>query len=152
MEVISMQNLGSVRKCGTSNGAVGVLQEVNMALGPFAINAARYEAVDFTWPVLYMNVKVFAGRKSPEIDPWGFLLPLSPWVWGALLAFLLLLALFSFLLSSKFSTHGLNSKHLLYFTSIMLRECEKLIIDLWNYIKLFILLCRKNPSYASNAL
>ncbi|XP_045101286.1 glutamate receptor ionotropic, delta-1-like [Portunus trituberculatus] len=119
---------GMKLKNGSVIGMVGQVQreEVNMALGPFTINAARYEAVDFTWPVVYMRVKVFAGRKTPEIDPWGFLLPLGRWVWAMVFAFLLLLALVSFLLSSKFSPHDVTSENLLYFTSIMLRQSVSL--------------------------
>ncbi|XP_063871788.1 glutamate receptor U1-like [Scylla paramamosain] len=134
---------GMKLKNGSVIGMVGQVsrEEVNMALGPFAINAARYEAVDFTWPVVYMHVKVFAGRKTPEIDPWGFLLPLGPWVWAMVLAFLLLLALVSFLLSSKFTPHKLTSKNLLYFTSILLRQSvwfgeggwmwERVVLGVW---------------------
>ncbi|XP_063879734.1 glutamate receptor ionotropic, kainate 4-like [Scylla paramamosain] len=126
---------GMKLKNGSVIGMVGQVhrEEVNMALGPFAINAARYEAVDFTWPVEYMSVKVFAGRETPEIDPWGFLLPLGPWVWAMVLAFLLLLELASFLLSYKFSPYELTSKNL-SFTSIMLRQCENFIIRLRNDI------------------
>ncbi|XP_063879761.1 probable glutamate receptor [Scylla paramamosain] len=119
---------GMKLKNGSVIGMVGQVyrEEANMALGPFAINAARYEAIDFTWPIVYMRVNVFAGRKTPEIDPWGFLLPLGPWVWAMVLAFLFLLALVSFFLSSKFSPCDPTSKNLLSFTSIMLRQSVSL--------------------------
>ncbi|XP_063872501.1 uncharacterized protein LOC135106955 [Scylla paramamosain] len=103
------------------------LQEVDFSPGPFGNNAARYEAVDFTWPVSFVEVKVFAGRGSPEVDPWGFLLPLAPWVWAALLSTFLLLSVTSSFLFTKFSEEDLGSSeifasNMLYFVSIVLRQ------------------------------
>ena len=95
------------------------LQEVNFALGPFALNAACQEGVDFTWPVTFLPVKVFAGRGSVEVDPWSFVLPLAPWVWLALFIFLLLLSITSYFLTDKFSEQKGFA-----FLSIMLRQCK----------------------------
>ncbi|XP_045101288.1 glutamate receptor-like [Portunus trituberculatus] len=123
--------LGQVNKeqRGTNSSSIeGVyLQEVHFGLGPFGINAARYEAVDFTWPLSFVDVKVFAGRGSAEVDPWGFLLPLAPWVWTILLSTLLLLSVTSSFLSRKFSQEDLDSNevlasNMLYFVSIVLRQ------------------------------
>lgn len=100
---------------------------MHLGLGPFAVNAARYEAGDFTWPINFLPVKVLVGRGSPEVDPWGFLLPFDPWVWETLLAFLMLLSVISFVLTKfleKDFSREVFAKKYLYFTSIMLRQCE----------------------------
>ncbi|MPC14320.1 Glutamate receptor ionotropic, kainate 4 [Portunus trituberculatus] len=113
---------------GSFTGMVGQVhrEDVNLGLGPFAINAARYEAGDFTWPINFMAVKVLGGRGSPEVDPWGFLLPFDPWVWAALFAFLLLLSVISYSLSTVFSKKGYKRENFatknLHFTSIMFRQ------------------------------
>ncbi|MPC57287.1 hypothetical protein E2C01_051264 [Portunus trituberculatus] len=39
-----------------------ILQDVNFGLGPFSIDAARNEVIEFTWPISFVVVKVFAGR------------------------------------------------------------------------------------------
>ncbi|XP_063872474.1 probable glutamate receptor [Scylla paramamosain] len=116
---------------GSFTGMLGQVhrEEVHFGLGPFSINAARYEAVDFTWPVSFEEVKVFAGRGSPEVDPWGFLLPLAPWVWAALLSTFLLLSVTSSFLFNRFSEEDLGSNeifasNMLYFVSIVFRQCE----------------------------
>ncbi|XP_063855559.1 glutamate receptor ionotropic, kainate glr-3-like [Scylla paramamosain] len=102
------------------------LQDVNLGLGPFAINAARYEAGDFTWPINFMVVKVLGGRGSPEVDPWGFLLPFDPWVWAALFSFFLLLSVTSYFLSTVFSKKGSKKEDFatknLHFIGIMFRQ------------------------------
>ena len=72
---------------------------MDIGLGPFAWNSGRYEVIDYTWPITFFTVKVFAGRGSPEVDPWGFLLPLGPWVWMTLLSSLLLLSVVFFLIT-----------------------------------------------------
>ncbi|XP_045101287.1 uncharacterized protein LOC123498187 [Portunus trituberculatus] len=124
---------GAKLQNGSFTGMLGQVyrEEVHFGLGPFGINAARYEAVDFTWPVFFVNVRIFAGRGSPEVDPWGFLLPLAPWVWLVLLLFLLFLCAISFILSSKLSQKlGDNDKifasRTLHFVSIMLRQSVSL--------------------------
>ncbi|XP_045101289.1 glutamate receptor U1-like [Portunus trituberculatus] len=134
------QSWGAKMQDGSFTGMLGlvnreaiwenvVLQEVHFGLGPFGINAARYEAVDFTWPVSFVDVKVFTGRGSPEVDPWGFLLPLTPWVWIVLLLLVLFLSAGSIFLFTKFSWKDLGSMGNLstinlHFVGIMLRQCE----------------------------
>ena len=104
------------------------LQDVNLGLGPFAINAARYEAGDFTWPINFLPVKVLGGRGSPEVDPWGFLLPFDPLVWAALFSFLVLLSVAPYFFSICFSQKNFFKENFatkkMYFTSIILRQCE----------------------------
>ncbi|KAK4322814.1 hypothetical protein Pmani_006479 [Petrolisthes manimaculis] len=67
-----------------------------MSLGPLVRTAVRTEAVDFTDPILIDRMIILAGNGSPEVDPWGFMLPLTPVVWLAFFSSLL------FLLSSVY--------------------------------------------------
>ncbi|XP_071526993.1 glutamate receptor ionotropic, delta-1-like [Panulirus ornatus] len=89
-------------KNGSWTGMVGMVdrKEVDIALGPFAIRLARREVVDFTRPVMLDDHRILAGRGRPEVDPWGFLLPLTPLVWAAILTTLLVVLAIVFLLSS----------------------------------------------------
>ena len=87
------------------------------------MNAARQEGVDFTWPLTFLPVKVLAGRGSVEVDQWGFLLPLAPWVWVAVLVSLLLLSITAFFLSVNFSEQDFSKKGFA-FINILFRQCE----------------------------
>lgn len=49
------------------------------------VNAERTEVIDYTWPIDIGSIIIIGGRRRPEVDPWGFLLPLAPEVWAALL-------------------------------------------------------------------
>ena len=53
------------------------------------MTAVRAEVVDYTRPMLVDYARILGRRGSPEVDPWGFLLPLSLNVWVALLVTLL---------------------------------------------------------------
>lgn len=56
-----------------------------MALGPFAVTAARAMVVDYA-TTLYADASLLmAARGHPEVDPWGFLLPFAPSLWAATL-------------------------------------------------------------------
>lgn len=80
-------------------------QEVDLALGLFDVTAARAEVVDFTFPVDIMYTRIIVSRGKPEVDPWGFLLPLAPLVWVGLLVSLLvvvaIIAMFSYYLFNE---------------------------------------------------
>ena len=121
---------------------VVVFQETSIGLALFAWNAARYEAVDFTWPVTFITVQVFAGRGSPEVDPWGFVLPLGPWVWMTLLSSLLLISiayiLIAKLLQAYAALQGCSAGNL-YIVNIMLHQCKYLTLINININKYFIL-------------
>nr|XP_053652046.1 uncharacterized protein LOC128702062 [Cherax quadricarinatus] len=64
-------------------------QEADISIGPISLTATRAEAADFAWPMWYDGSGILAGLGTPEIDTWGFLLPLTPVVWVALLVALL---------------------------------------------------------------
>nr|XP_027211677.1 glutamate receptor ionotropic, kainate 5-like [Penaeus vannamei] len=65
-------------------------QEADLALGPFALTEARAEAATMTKAVFFDKLCIIGGGGRPESDPWGFLLPLAPAVWLALLLGMLL--------------------------------------------------------------
>lgn len=75
------------------------LQEVDIGLGPFTLTTDRARVVDFTWPVEVTSGRILAGQHSLEVDPWGFMLPLSPTVWAATFAFIIFLPALMFLMS-----------------------------------------------------
>lgn len=50
------------------------------------MNAARYEKLDFTEPIITDYLRILARKGSPEVDPWGFLFPLSTVVWVTFLS------------------------------------------------------------------
>lgn len=88
-----------------------VLQEVDIGLGPFSVNAARYEKLDFTEPIITDYLRILARKGSPEVDPWGFLFPLSPVVWVTFLSALFFLMVAVHLLASFVRsevTHQIN--------------------------------------------
>ncbi|XP_069181512.1 probable glutamate receptor isoform X2 [Procambarus clarkii] len=90
---------------GTATGMTGMVgrKEVDLGLGPFGITAERAEIVDYTAPVVSDSLRILGGQGRPEVDPWGFLLPLSPEVWAALLGSLLVVLVALLLLASFFS-------------------------------------------------
>ncbi|XP_045604507.2 probable glutamate receptor, partial [Procambarus clarkii] len=114
---------GIKREDGTWSGMVGMVsrQEVDIAVGPFGISGIRAEVVDFTEPIIIDYWKMLGGRGRPEVDPWGFLYPLEPLVWAALLAALLVLPLAVFLLSSCFSIRTVDQNSNFPATSAYLR-------------------------------
>ncbi|KAK8377518.1 hypothetical protein O3P69_013863 [Scylla paramamosain] len=81
---------------GTATGMVGMVgrKEVDLGLGPFGITPARSIIVDYTAPVVNDYLRILAGRGRPEVDPWGFLLPLAPLVWvGLVVALVVVMAI-----------------------------------------------------------
>lgn len=62
------------------------------------MSAVRAEAVDFSVPILIDYARILAGRGSPEVDPWGFMLPLTPVVWMIFFSSLVILQVSVYLL------------------------------------------------------
>nr|XP_053636394.1 glutamate receptor-like [Cherax quadricarinatus] len=87
---------------GSWSGMMGMVvrEEVSIGAGPFIIDRWRAEAVDFTVPIFIDYWRYLAGRGLPEVDPWGFLFPLAPLVWTAILVMLVVLAAAVFLMYS----------------------------------------------------
>nr|XP_045601351.1 probable glutamate receptor [Procambarus clarkii] len=93
---------GNKQADGSWTGMVGMVyrKEADLGLGPFGVSSGRAEVVDFTRSMLVDYLRIMAGQGRPEVDPWGFLLPLEPPVWIWALATLLVLLLVTFLLGS----------------------------------------------------
>nr|XP_053641775.1 probable glutamate receptor [Cherax quadricarinatus] len=87
---------------GSWSGMVGMVirEEASIGVGPFILSGERAKVVDFTAPIFLDYWKIMGARGVPEVDPWGFLFPLTPLVWAATLAALLLLAAVVFLVFS----------------------------------------------------
>ena len=75
-----------------------------MGIGPFATIQSRYEAVDMTIQLVFDNLSILCARGSAAIDPWGFLLPLTPTVWISFLLSLILASVTHFLLEANSGT------------------------------------------------
>ncbi|XP_063884792.1 glutamate receptor ionotropic, delta-1-like [Scylla paramamosain] len=97
---------------GSWTGLIGMVvrQEADFAPGPFIISPVRREAVDHSTILRNGNLRILSGLSRLTIDPWGFLLPLTPLVWAvtlaALLGVLLLLQLFPSCLPGRSLLHG----------------------------------------------
>lgn len=97
------------------------LQEVDLGLGPFGITAVRAEIVDYTTPVVSDSLRIMGGRGKPEVNPWGFLLPLTPLVWAVILAALVMVLATVLLLSSCFSV---ETPMLSIYVRVLLQESK----------------------------
>ncbi|XP_071535556.1 probable glutamate receptor [Panulirus ornatus] len=153
---------GSKQDDGSWSGMVGMVmrEEADIGLGPYSFNPSRAEAVDFTWPIGIENTRIIAGRGRPEVDPWGFLLPLAPLVWAAILTALLVVLTSVFLLSSCLPEdeegHGAWSGKAFQFIRILLQQSirlagkrwwERAMLLLWMMTTLVL-----TRSYASNLM
>ncbi|KAK8407426.1 hypothetical protein O3P69_002155 [Scylla paramamosain] len=77
---------GGQRPNGSWTGMMGQVtsKEVDLALGPFGIIYSRAMAVDFSESFFYDARSILSMKGTPEINPWGFLFPLTGTVWGAM--------------------------------------------------------------------
>ncbi|XP_063859244.1 probable glutamate receptor [Scylla paramamosain] len=68
---------------GTWTGMMGQVtrKEADIALGPFGITYNRALRVDFTESLFYDPRAILSMKGTPEINPWGFLFPLTGTVW-----------------------------------------------------------------------
>ncbi|XP_071526337.1 probable glutamate receptor [Panulirus ornatus] len=73
---------------GSWTGMIGQVarKEVDIALGPFGLTEERSKVVDYTRSFFFDGRSILSAKGLPEIDPWGFLFPLTPLVWIILLA------------------------------------------------------------------
>ncbi|XP_045130683.1 glutamate receptor ionotropic, delta-2-like [Portunus trituberculatus] len=83
----SDNGFGSRREDGTWNGMVGLVitGEADLGLGPLAITEPRWRVVAYSKPVFNTDLVILTSKGSLEIDPWAFLLPLTPALWGLLM-------------------------------------------------------------------
>ncbi|KAG0725621.1 Glutamate receptor ionotropic, delta-1 [Chionoecetes opilio] len=77
---------GAERPNGSWTGMMGqvIQKEVDIALGPFGITLSRNKVVDFTDSFYFDDRSILSKKGEPEIDPWGFLYPLTESVWAAM--------------------------------------------------------------------
>ncbi|XP_069941778.1 glutamate receptor ionotropic, delta-2-like [Cherax quadricarinatus] len=96
---------------GSLYGLVEMIRdkEADFAVDPFSLSADRAEMVDFMWPTTIQYSRILAGRSLPEVDPWGFLLPLDILVWVTVLMTLLVLLFFMFLVLWCLSHNNVNT-------------------------------------------
>ncbi|XP_071536189.1 glutamate receptor ionotropic, delta-2-like [Panulirus ornatus] len=93
---------GIKKEDGSWSGMVGLVsrEEAAIGLGPIVATAARAEVVDFTSPLSIISCRILGRQGRPEVDPWGFLLPLDPLVWLSILMALLAAMVLVFFASS----------------------------------------------------
>ncbi|XP_071526983.1 LOW QUALITY PROTEIN: probable glutamate receptor [Panulirus ornatus] len=147
---------------GSWSGMVGMVvrQEADFALGPFGTSTSRAEVIDFTWPLWIDDWRILAGRGRLEVDPWGFLLPLTPLVWAAILTTLLVLPLVILCLSSLFNAsvqyQDMWLDEISTFIRILLQQdflvttdwlWERLVFGVWMMTTVVV-----TRSYASNLM
>ncbi|XP_071540571.1 glutamate receptor ionotropic, delta-2-like isoform X2 [Panulirus ornatus] len=146
----------------TWSGMVGMVgrKEVDMGASTFTLNAARAEVVDYLTMLVNDAVTIVGGLGRPEVDPWGFLLPLGPLVWTAILAALLvvpgmvLLLLFCFPRKAPQRDTWKRDNIYSYFRILLQQgyslepgEWERLVLGSWMVMTLVL-----TKSYAGNLM
>lgn len=85
------------------------LQEVDIS-GPFQLSSVRAGVADYTVTIFTGNTRIVGGLGGLSVDPWSFLLPLTPVVWAAtltaLLAVFVVLQILPFCLANTVLDHG----------------------------------------------
>lgn len=66
------------------------MQEADLALGPFSTTLKRTKVVDYTTSLHFGDRNILSRKGEPEIDPWGFLYPLTVLVWVTVAATMVL--------------------------------------------------------------
>ncbi|XP_069950741.1 probable glutamate receptor [Cherax quadricarinatus] len=140
---------------GSWTGMVGQVgrKEVDMGLGPYGVIAERTEVIDYTTPVMSDYLRILGGQGIPEVNPWGFLLPLDMTVWAALVGALVLVLATMFVLASILP---IKTPVLSLFIRMTLREntwvpaerwWERLMMASWMLVMLVL-----TQSYTSNLM
>ncbi|KAG7159607.1 Glutamate receptor-like 11 [Homarus americanus] len=148
---------------GSWSGMMGVVTrgEADIGLGYFIMTVSRAEDVDFTWPMIVSYSGIVAPRGGAEVDPWGFLLPLQPLVWTAILTALLVLSSGISLLdvchSRKFVNGGSRTMDAYDLLRVLLQQdisklsnrwwWERLVLAVWMLMTLVL-----TRSYAGNLM
>lgn len=81
---------------------------MDLSLSLFHITEERSHVIDLTFPVTIWYTRTIVRRGNPEVDPWGFLQPLGPFVWLAILISLLVVLAAMTLLPSCLTTSKLS--------------------------------------------
>ncbi|XP_066942982.1 glutamate receptor ionotropic, delta-1-like [Macrobrachium rosenbergii] len=151
------QTWGAVLPNGTWSGMVGQVhrKETDLALGPFGHSSSRAKVVDFSMSFYYDDRCITARKGLPKIDPWGFLLPLSPEVWagiaGALIVGWVAMVLFTYLSVGKSVAAEMDGAPTLLFqhVRVLLNQgasdrftrniYQRLILGSWTIVVLMVL-------------
>ncbi|XP_071545444.1 uncharacterized protein [Panulirus ornatus] len=147
---------------GTWSGMVGMVsrEEADIGVGLFGVTATRAEVVDYTWPTRIAYWRMLGVRGRTEVDPWGFMLPLTLLVWVAVLTELLVLPATMFLMSSCSHLTTISQKNWLNTTFVFIRVLlqqetlttwarwwERLVLGVWMMMTLVL-----TRSYAGNLM
>ncbi|XP_071545455.1 glutamate receptor-like [Panulirus ornatus] len=147
---------------GSWTGMVGMVsrEEADIGVGPFGVSATRAEVVDFTGPIMIDYWRIMGGRGRPEVNPWGFLLPLAPLVWTVILTALVVVPVIMFLLSSCISDKRHRQRDwvadCLTFIRVLLQQditlpwdwwWERLVLGVWMMVTLVL-----TRSYSGNLM
>ncbi|XP_071526999.1 probable glutamate receptor [Panulirus ornatus] len=155
---------GFKRDDGSWTGMIGMVkrEEVDVAFAPFGVTSTRAEVIDFTHPMLIQYWTMLGARGRPEVDPWGFLLPLTPLVWVAILTTLLLMPAVVEILSTCLSFKDADYENWLSttfaFLQVLLQQnilvagnrwwlWEQLVFGVWMMMTLVL-----TRSYAGNLM
>ncbi|XP_069188817.1 glutamate receptor-like [Procambarus clarkii] len=153
---------GAELEDGSWSGMVGMVitEKADIGLGPFGTTLDRSKVVDFSWPIRIDEWRIMGARGRPEVDPWGFVFPLSPLVWAAILTTLLMLPGIVFVLSSCcFPYTGIWRKwctNYFRFTLVLLQQevsvgddwwWERIVMLVWMMVTLVL-----TQSYAGNLM
>ncbi|MPC16864.1 Glutamate receptor 2 [Portunus trituberculatus] len=148
---------------GSWTGMMGMVvrEEVDFGAGPFMLSPVRAAAGDHTTTIWTGNVKMVSGLRGLKVDPWGFLLPLTPLVWAATLTALFgvlwVLQLLSTCLRDKTLCRGGWSTNTFSSVRVVLQQdvvwpaqwwwWERLVLGLWMLTTLVL-----TKSYAGNLM
>nr|XP_027221743.1 glutamate receptor 3.4-like [Penaeus vannamei] len=146
---------------GSYNGMVGMVsrKEVDLGLGPFGMSTVRAAVVDFTKPILIDYARILGGKGRAEIDPWGFLLPLTPEVWAGLAALgllvILTVAFLSYLSGQRLPGRGSRNLYFAVVRTLLIQDAkvppgrrwERVLLAGWMIVTLVTV-----KSYAGNLM
>lgn len=74
---------------------------MDIGLGPFGFTHSRIKIIDFTESLFWDPRGLLSSKGRPEIDPWGFLYPLTGSVWAAVAAAMVMVWLVTMLVSRQ---------------------------------------------------
>ncbi|XP_037778390.1 glutamate receptor ionotropic, delta-2-like isoform X1 [Penaeus monodon] len=138
---------------GSWNGMIGLVarNQADIGLSCFMMNPGRASVVDFVDTISFMKARILAGKGSPEMNPMGFLYPLSPTLWAALFAMLLAVWAATLVLRSpaRGSRWYTRAGHLLYshFSTLLqqdvgisfVRAVDRLVVGSWMLVAMVII-------------
>ncbi|XP_064103986.1 probable glutamate receptor [Macrobrachium nipponense] len=118
---------GSKKPSGRWSGMVGQVyyQETDIALGPHDLTEIRKTAIDYTTPIFNDARKFVVGQSRAEVDPWGFLLPLTPLVWVGTLVSLLIVGFITTAIAENYKGEPLMA----YATAVFFHTYRIIIVQ-----------------------